>query len=453
MITAVRLAWLVARPARTGAALLLLPLVAFTVVTALLLVVLGGAQSFWRTSSEYGAVYPFLAAVALSLLVPSLTALGGAAARLAARRRDDRLATLRLLGAGTRTVASVAVLEAVAVALAGALLGVVAALIASPLIARIPFQGTELTTSSVILAPGWTLLTVLAMVLVAALSAITALRRVNLSPLGVRMRSEAPRTPKLLVVCALAVLLIVVAGMGSVLNLGFVYGAVVAVALLAGAYAAAIGVVNAVGPWGLRRIAAIRLRRANSAAALLAVRQILDAPREAWRAVSGVAMTSMTAVVAGSAAALLRGAGTAGLEASERALIHDVVVGVVLTVAISFLMAACSIGVNQAASVLDRAEVNLGLHRLGIDVATLDGARRAAVRLPLLVAAIGGALVSGLLTFPLVGIAVVLAPTTLLAVLGTVAAGVVLVALSLWLTRPLLAATVRPPGPAAPRRG
>ena len=44
-------------------------------------------------------IYQALAVIALVLLVVPLVSLGGAAARLSARRRDDRLATLRLLGA------------------------------------------------------------------------------------------------------------------------------------------------------------------------------------------------------------------------------------------------------------------------------------------------------------------------------------------------------------------
>ena len=52
------------------------------------------------------------------LVVPLLT-LCGAAARLSTRRRDDRLATLRLLGAPRRMIAQVTVLEATFLALAG----------------------------------------------------------------------------------------------------------------------------------------------------------------------------------------------------------------------------------------------------------------------------------------------------------------------------------------------
>ena len=94
-----RVAWLLARPGSAGAAASVLPVTAFGIVTALLLTVIGGAQAFWTWTDDEAVLYQALAVIALSLLVVPLVSLGGAAARLSARRRDDRLATLRLLGA------------------------------------------------------------------------------------------------------------------------------------------------------------------------------------------------------------------------------------------------------------------------------------------------------------------------------------------------------------------
>ena len=93
-----RVLTLLLRPAKGENAVLALPVVAFGVVPALVLTVVGGAQSFWTWTDDYAPVYQALAAIALVLLVVPLTNLGGAAARLSARRRDERLSTLRLLG-------------------------------------------------------------------------------------------------------------------------------------------------------------------------------------------------------------------------------------------------------------------------------------------------------------------------------------------------------------------
>ena len=94
-----RIAWMLARPSATGVATVALPLVAFATVTALLLTVIGGAQTFFSWSDGDAIIYQASAVIALVLLVVPLTSLGAAASRLSARRRDDRLATLRLLGA------------------------------------------------------------------------------------------------------------------------------------------------------------------------------------------------------------------------------------------------------------------------------------------------------------------------------------------------------------------
>ena len=51
-------------------------------------------------------------------LLVMCVSLGGAAARLSARRRDDRLATLRLLGATPAAVSALAVIESAVLAAA-----------------------------------------------------------------------------------------------------------------------------------------------------------------------------------------------------------------------------------------------------------------------------------------------------------------------------------------------
>ncbi|HZU93785.1 MAG TPA: permease, partial [Microbacterium sp.] len=72
------------RPSPGQGGLIALPLIAFGVVTTLVLTVIGGAQSFWGWQDEYAPIYQALAAIALALLLVPLMSLGGAAARLAA---------------------------------------------------------------------------------------------------------------------------------------------------------------------------------------------------------------------------------------------------------------------------------------------------------------------------------------------------------------------------------
>src|SRR5690606_15583904 len=90
------------------------------------------------------SMYALFAIFAASLLIPPLATLGGSAARLSTRRRDDRLATLRLLGAGSRAVAGIAVLETAVVAAAGIVVGAVLYAAMMPVVGLLHFGGEPL---------------------------------------------------------------------------------------------------------------------------------------------------------------------------------------------------------------------------------------------------------------------------------------------------------------------
>ena len=75
---------------------------------------------------------------------------------------------------------------------------------------------------------------------------------------------------------------------------------------------------------------------------------------------------------------------------------------------------------------------------------TVDRARRRAIMSPLLITAIGSALVAAVLVFPLVGIALVTAPVSILTIAAVVAVGIGVVWASTWATRPLLQRAFQP---------
>ena len=118
-----------------------LPVTAFAVASALTLAVAGGVHFFWTIPGEMGAFYKVLSSIALALLVLPLASLAGAAARLLARRRDERLSSLRLIGASTATLTGLAVVEATVLAAVGALAGVAGWAVLMPLIGLLPFAG------------------------------------------------------------------------------------------------------------------------------------------------------------------------------------------------------------------------------------------------------------------------------------------------------------------------
>jgi hypothetical protein len=88
--------------------------------------------------------------------------------------------------------------------------------------------------------------------------------------------------------------------------------------------------------------------------------------------------------------------------------------------------------------VLEDRELIVGLDRLGVPAADLARARRIAVLLPLRWAAVGGAAAGIALSLPIIGITLVLAPTSLLIIAGTFAVGIALVLASLASSEPLV---------------
>ncbi|WP_051389092.1 FtsX-like permease family protein [Arthrobacter sp. 35W] len=427
-----RLLW---RPGAGSTALVALPVAAFALVTALVLVVLAGAMTFYTAPpAEDGStgLYQVLASLALALMLVPLATLGSSAARLSARRRDERLSTLRLLGATPGQVGALAVLESTLLAAAGAVAGVVLYAAAVPAVALLHFRGAVLGLDALWLSPLAVFATVAGVALLAAASAAAGLRRVVLTPLGVRTRQQPAGAHWLRLALGTAAVLGIVLALSLLGSLGS-FLAIAAVA--AGAFAAGLAVLNLLGPFALKAVAGRNLRRAATPERLLAARTVLESPKEAWRQVSGLAMASFVAVVAGTGLALMDSAASSG---TDDVLVADIRTGVVITVVASFLMVACSAGVNQAAAVLDRAGLYTSLDRLGMPVAAMDAARRRAVMSPVRTVSIGSAVVGAVVVFPLTGIALVVSPLSLATIAAVLAGGIGLVWTGLRATTPVL---------------
>ncbi|MEV0236157.1 FtsX-like permease family protein [Nonomuraea sp. NPDC050786] len=234
--------------------------------------------------SEDSEAYRVLTLIASVLMVVPLLVFGGAAARLTVARRDQRLATLRLVGATPGQVVGMTVAEAMIVALAGALLGTVCYAVAAPLLARISIAGGPSFVSDLYPSPLILAAVLVAVPLLVGLSAVAGLRRVVVSPLGVAKRETPPGMRFLRVI----VLLVVLAAF-PLLTRG------TSVALVAVALGLAFLCINLAGPWVVGMIGRITARGARGPARLLAGRRLVDDPRSAWRTVSGVALTGFVA--------------------------------------------------------------------------------------------------------------------------------------------------------------
>lgn len=435
MSAVVPLARLLSRPARQGRAAIALPVVAFAVTTALLLTVAGGARMFLvdPRAAAAGGFYGILAVLALVLLAVPLVTLGAAAARLTSRRRNDRLATLRLLGASTRELWTLTVLEATAVAAAGAVAGVALYGALLPLVGLLPFFGGPVGVGPVAVDPLLGAGVLIAVVVIGGASAAAGLRRVAVTPLGVRTRSEAPPKRTAAFVVGGVLLVGVVTLVMNFPIVGELVGPGLSIAVLLALFAGAMGLLNLIGAPIIAARGRAMARRARTAAELVAGRELAAHAGPAWRRVSGMAIVSFIAVVAGSGLAIVD---IASDEAGP--MMGDIRTGVLVTLGIAFVLLACAVGVTQAASVLEERELIVGLDRLGIPDAELRRARRLTVMVPLRGAALGGAALGMLLAFPIVGMSLVVAPLAVLTIAATFVGGFVLVAAALASTRPIV---------------
>ena len=420
----VRLAWLLRRATDRRASLI--GAGAYALVSALLLITLGGAYAFTQWGDDdMAGTYRMLAAVALVLLVIPLAYLGAAAARLSARAQNRRLSTLRLVGATGPQVAGVTVLGAAFEALLGVLAGAVGAAALTPVVGLIPFRGQPL--GSAMWLPWWVVAWVaLGVVALAALSSVAGLRRVLVTPLGVRSRAVVPVPSWIRVVSALVLIVGGLAITQASSLIGEVWGSIGVFASILGVFAAGLVALNALGPWVLRVWGGRRVLRAKTPSALLAARVVLDDPAATWRQVSGAAMAGFVAVIGGVGAAMMApNIGASGAE--ERMLATDVLTGVILTLAITFAGVASTTLVSQAATVLDREELGKSLAAMGVPESVPRRARLAALMRPLVVVLLLAVAVSGGLLFPLVGMAAIVSPLTLLTTAIVCVAGVLAV--------------------------
>jgi hypothetical protein len=233
-----------------------------------------------------------VSAVALGMLFPLLIFIG-TVTRLAAARREERFAAMRLVGATPRQVAVLATAEAGAAASVGVLLGFALFYALRSQIAAIPFTGNPFFTSDIRLTVGQALAVALGVPVGAALAARIALRRVRISPLGVtrRVTPRPPRAYRLIpLIAGLAELYYFVGRRPSTSN-----GQMLA--YLPGFFLTMGGLVIA-GPWLTMVGSRLLATRARRPAALIAARRLADNPRAGFRAVSGLVLALFVASVA-----------------------------------------------------------------------------------------------------------------------------------------------------------
>ena len=229
-----------------------------------------------------GRMQLILAVVAGALLIPILIFIG-AATRLSAARREQRFAAMRLVGATPRQVSVIAAVEATVATAVGVVVGFAVFFGLRSVLSTVPFTGQPFFPHDLSLRWSNVGLVTVGVPVTAALAARLALRRVQISPLGVTRRVTPP-TPKAWRAVPL------VAGIAE---LGWFVGRRPATtsgqirAYGAGFGLALVGLVVA-GPWLTMLGSRLMARRARRPATLIAGRRLADNPRAAFRAVSGL---------------------------------------------------------------------------------------------------------------------------------------------------------------------
>ena len=257
------------------------------------------AGTTWVTSIYQGAgqqVFTAFFKVAfyvgvLAVLLPMLVLIS-MATRLAADRREERFAALRLVGGTPADIRVAAAADAALGAFGGAVLGTVVFLLIRPALAGAALLGTPYFEST--LTP--TLAGYLAMLagvpLAAAVAAVISLRRVQISPLGVTRRAK-PRPPSFWRLLPLAIGIAAFAYGLSVTSHKTIGGPAYPGLLLT-----MIGLVIA-GPWLTWQTARLFGGIGGGPSALLAARRLSDNPRSAFRSVSGLVLAVFLGTMVG----------------------------------------------------------------------------------------------------------------------------------------------------------
>jgi hypothetical protein len=227
---------------------------------------------------------------AVALLLPVLILIA-TASRLSAARREERFAAMRLVGATPRQISVVSAVEAILAAVAGVAVGFALFFVFRPLLYHVPFTGVPFAGGDLSLRWIDVGFASIGVPVAAVVSAHLALRRVQISPLGVKRRVSS-RPPRIVRIIPLFAGIAVLAYFDAVGKPGAIGGQLLE--LLVGFVLLVVGLVLA-GPWFTTAGSRLMAKRASRPAALIAGRRLLDNPKAAFRFISGLVIALFVA--------------------------------------------------------------------------------------------------------------------------------------------------------------
>ena len=219
---------------------------------------------------------------AIAFVFPILI-LVATATRLAAARREERFAALRLVGATSRQIGVIASVDAAVGALLGALIGIAIFQLLQPTLADTAITSARYFADEVTPTAAGYLAVLIGVPLLSAVWAALSLQRVRISPLGVTRRMTPPPPRAWSLIPLVIGIALVLAGVAETNR------AAIGKPLFPGLIIILIGLVVA-GPWLTDRAARLFGRLSSSASSLLAARRLADNPKGAFRSVRGLVL-------------------------------------------------------------------------------------------------------------------------------------------------------------------
>jgi hypothetical protein len=233
-------------------------------------------------------------AIGILGLIAPVVVFVATATRLAAARREQRLAALSLAGATPGQISALAATEAAVATALGIVVGFAGFVAARPYVARIPFDGNTFFPADLRLSPAVAVLIAVGVLALAVGAALLSLRRVRVSALGVaRQAVRARPTWRRLVPLGAALVMfgvtlpIAVTGNGRTSSL----------VPMSVAFLAVVGGIVVAGPWLTVVVARTMLRLGRRPAGLMAARRLEDNPAGGFRTISGLILAVFVASV------------------------------------------------------------------------------------------------------------------------------------------------------------
>ncbi|MBB6569340.1 FtsX-like permease family protein [Kribbella sandramycini] len=319
----------------------------------------------WVNDTKDDRVYALLIAVAFGIILVlfPLLSLVGQAAGVAAKRREHRLAALRLAGSTRAQVLWLSSVEQAVLGFAGAVVGLIGYVVLTPLIALIPLGGGRWYVSDI--TPNWWTvpLVLVAVPVLSVISALIGLGRVSITPLGVvRGQTRKATSAFRLVLLLIGPIMLATLGMGA---------AIVPLLIAIGFGALAVRII---GPWAVQMIGKIMANTSNGPVPLLAGRRLADDPKGAFRPVAALVLSGF---VTGFISVFIPGG-------DSDPTTQDMRIGVALLLGLVFLTVAASTAAGAVGTALDQAKPAKALRRAGVPLSVIERSARLAAVTPVL---------------------------------------------------------------------